>query len=65
MSASELVVLAVGSVLVVGGLAVIVSRETTSEPWRDLEPRTRHLIEVFLPVLGAALLLGVLWAGVK
>jgi hypothetical protein len=65
MTAAEIIVLGVGSVLVIAGLAVIVSRETMSEPWRSIEPRTRQLVEVLLPVLGATLLLGALWAGVR
>jgi hypothetical protein len=63
MTAVETVILVLGSVFVVAGLAVIVTRETTSEPWRSIEPRFRQVIEVLLPVLGAALLLGALWAG--
>jgi hypothetical protein len=65
MTALQIITLVVGSVLVVGGLAVIVARETTSEPWRSIEPRSRQMIEVLLPVLGVALLLGALWAGVR
>ena len=65
MTATETIVLVVGSVLVVTGLAVIVTRETSSEPWRSFEPRLRQLVEVVLPVLGAALLLGALWSGVR
>jgi|COG998Drversion2_1049125.scaffolds.fasta_scaffold527195_2 hypothetical protein len=64
MTAAETFVLVLGSILVVVGLAVIVTKEVTSDPWRSIEPRIRQLAEVLAPVLGAVLLLAALWAGV-
>jgi hypothetical protein len=64
MTAAETLVLVLGSILVVVGLAVIVTKEVTSDPWRSIEPRIRQLAEVLAPVLGAVLLLAALWAGV-
>lgn len=64
MTAAETVVLLAGSLLVVVGLAVIVTKEMSSDPWRSIEPRLRRLTEVLTPVFGAVLLLAALWAGV-
>lgn len=65
MEPLEVIALLAGSVMIVGGLAVIARREIAAEPWRSLKPRLRQIVEVLVPVVGAAVLLAALWAAVR
>lgn len=64
IDAFEFVVLSVGSSLLVGGLIVIVARELGTHPERRLVGRGRDILEVLLPLAGAAALVVAVWAAV-
>jgi protoheme IX farnesyltransferase len=57
-------VLIVASILVVGGLTAIVAREFGTHPERRLVGRVRNAVEVMLPLVGAAVLVIVVWGAV-
>ena len=65
MSASQVIVLVVASTVVIAGMVVIVIREISAEPWRSRLPRTRQIAEAVVPLVGAVVLLGALWAAVR
>ena len=64
MTTSQVLVLVVATIAVVGGLTTIAVREITAEPWRDQAPRIRQLLLVLLPVAGTAILVVALWSTV-
>ncbi|MCL1692796.1 MAG: heme o synthase [Actinomycetia bacterium] len=60
----EKAALAVGSILVVGGMVAIVARELGTHPERRLVGRARDTVEVLLPFVGALALVFVVWGAV-
>ena len=60
-AAIESVTLIVASVLVVGGMVVIVARELGTHPERRLVGRARDAVEVLLPLIGAVVLVIAVW----
>ena len=61
MSTLDFVVVLVGSVAVVVGLAAIVARELGTHPERRLVGPMRDAVEVFLPLVGAVALVVSVW----
>ncbi len=58
------VVLIVASILVIGGLTAIVAREFGTHPERRLVGWVRDAVEVLLPLVGAVVLVIVVWGAV-
>jgi protoheme IX farnesyltransferase len=56
------IMLVVASIFVVGGLTAIVAREFGTHPERRLVGRARDAVEVLLPLVGAVVLVIVVWA---
>jgi hypothetical protein len=65
MSTLDTVVLLVGSVLVIGGLVVIVARELGTHPERRLVGPVRDFLEVLVPLVGAIVLVVSVWISVS
>lgn len=60
LDTAEIVALVAASVLIVGGLTVVVWRDLATN-WERIG-RARHLVEALIPAAGAALLLGAVWS---
>jgi hypothetical protein len=56
------VALVFGTLLIVGGMGVVVWRELVTHPERRLVGRPRDVIEVLLPVVGVVVLVAITWA---
>ena len=61
MSSVDLVAVVVGSVLLLGGMGVVVVRELFTHPERRLVGPVRDVVEVLLPLAGAAVLVAAVW----
>jgi hypothetical protein len=61
MNSVDLVFVVVGSVLLLGGLGVIVARELFTHPERRLVGPVRNVVEVVLPLAGAIMLVVAVW----
>jgi hypothetical protein len=56
------VALVFGTLLIIGGMGVVVWRELATHPERRLVGRFRDVIEVLLPVVGIVILVVITWA---
>ena len=61
MSSVDLVAVVVGSVLLLGGMGVVVVRELVTHPERRLVGPVRDVVEVLLPLAGAAVHVAAVW----
>lgn len=62
MEAPATIVLIFATVVVVLGMAAVMWRELTSQSQRRVPSRGRDVVEVLLPVVGAALLVAWVWS---
>lgn len=62
MEAPATIVLIFATVVVVFGMAAVMWRELTSQSQRRVPSRGRDVVEVLLPVVGAALLVAWVWS---
>jgi hypothetical protein len=64
MSTVDLVAVVLGSVLLLGGMAAIATRELVTHPERRLVGPVRNVVEVLLPLAGAVALVIAVWMSV-
>ncbi len=62
MEAPATIVLIFATVVVVLGMIAVMWRELTSQTQRRVPSRGRDVVEVLLPVVGAALLVAWVWS---
>jgi len=62
VEAPATIVLIFATVVVVFGMAAVMWRELTSQSQRRVPSRGRDVVEVLLPVVGAALLVAWVWS---
>lgn len=62
MEAPATIVLIFATVVVVLGMTAVMWRELTSQSQRRVPSRGRDVVEVLLPVVGAALLVAWVWS---
>lgn len=62
MGSFAIIVLLFGSLLILGGIAVVAWRELATHPERRQVGRVRNVVEVLLPVIGIVVLVWAAWA---
>ena len=62
MEATATIVLIIATVVIVLGMIAVMWRELSSQSQRQVPSRGRDVVEVLLPVVGAALLVAWVWS---
>lgn len=62
METPATIVLVLATVVILAGMVAVVWRELTSQSQRRVPSRGRDVVEVMLPVVGAALLVAWVWS---
>ena len=62
MEATATIVLIIATVVIVLGMIAVMWRELSSQSQRRVPSRGRDVVEVLLPVVGAALLVAWVWS---